>query len=430
MNLFINSIDKDIEYIKNKYGIYSFTDYIYKICGIEKRNRKTNFYNIDSLYFEVDTIENKNDIKIITGLYYYKKSSNIEKYYINLIENINVMINNEMLKDYYYMVILDFSTIININNEKNIKNFLTELLSYDRVLISFYYGKYNFNLINNEIEYNNCYGFCIRYLFFLFNENISECHIRDIDSITTNYISSYLIESFKNLNEEIYLYTTKTSPDGVPHLEKHKKYIVSNNLCFLGGLLGFKKRNNSDAFKEFQEMIKKLIQNNYTDVIEKEYGNYKYGYDEAMLLYYYYQCYNKQYHNDIKIYGDINIDLYKNISCTPIFNHIIKTSNNWYNKEAIFIIITMLYNNDYIIMDKYILKDFEYIADNYGLNFYDIMDFSKKLKDNTIFKNYYNIFHYDNFDNFKKYCINSPHFMLLINKKTVSFLFAHKYNQI
>ena len=96
----------------------------------------------------------------------------------------------------------------------------------------------------------------------------------------------------------------------------------------------------------------------------------------------------------------------------------------------IFILITMLYNNDYIKIDKYILKDFEYIADIYGLNLYDIINFSDKLKDNNIYKNYYNIFHFNNFYEFKKYLIDSPHFVLLIGKKTFSISFVHKYNQI
>ena len=396
-----------IEDVKKKLNITSFIEYLYNSLNIPiDKNKYIDTHKLDYIYLESERIQNKNDLKVFCCLYYYKDTPRKLEYIDCFLSMLSVFQSETYnLNDYYIYLYIDFTIFLNFNNDILLQKFIKTALTNNKVLIQFYYGQYNLCIKENQIYHNNSYGTLIRFLPFIFHENISECHIRDIDLGFINYSSYLVAEDIKNSNKNIYL--TASVGDSVytvNHIREYKQYNNINNYHFAAGCLGFIKNNKfimNEDIKLFQTLLINFITNKNKDIVTKNNYNYEYGIDEVFLFYYYYKC-SKNIHilNGNELLNYI-IFVGKNISC--IFNNNIDNIDLIYLRDHLTLLVLFMYNIDYI-EDNKLLETFKYIFKHlYNIDINNMIQFINIIKYNNLYKQYYAYLHFKTKEHFLKF---------------------------
>ena len=202
-----NNFNPKLEEIKSNLKIKSFIDYLYDIVDIKrKENKYINTYNLDYIYLESEQIQNKNDLKIFSVCYFYRNCPRKYEYINQFLYNLCELNNKDLdLSEYYIYLYIDFTIFLNIDKDEKLKDYMRILLNNDKILIQFYYCKNNLCINDNIINHNNTFGSLLRFMPFIINNNIAECHIRDMDMIFINYGTTMLINDFNKNNKLTYM---------------------------------------------------------------------------------------------------------------------------------------------------------------------------------------------------------------------------------
>lgn len=409
-------IDNFIDFLKKGFNISSFIDYIYNFCNVKRNNKYTEFINENGIYIESERPIDQEKIKIFSVSYFYSESPRKQDIYIKgLKKNIKRIHNLDIYKDYYLYLYIDCSVIAAFDYNKEVLNMFKEILKYDKVLIQFYYFNRCINIINNKFIHNNCAGAIARYLPYIYNDNLLEFHIRDIDTLFTSYLNYYCIQDFMNSNKLIYFYKCRynniNDEKNLNHrLNQHIQYSPDNYLLH-GGYLGMNNTINDNdkifIFSEFKNTLLTYINNETNTITTKDYFNYRYGSDEVLLLYIRYSIIHlniiKYFNiNDIKFINDIT-----NTNITDIiFNkYLISTKVNL-SQHFNYIMLITIYNFDYIKEQKLLYTDFKYILNWFNINIKNLEKFIDNIKDYDQYKDYYKIYHFPTYNDFIQNNIN------------------------
>lgn len=409
-----NTIIKHNDYInhlKTKYNINNIIELIYNIYNIpypEYKQIKNN--STDYIYLESEQLKESKNIKVFGSSYYYKDTPRKKEYIENYLETLKILYdsNNIFLQDYYIYLFIDFTTILNINNDNILKDFIKKVISYKNVLFQFYYHNENIELIGDKLCHHNSFGMLARFLPFIINDNIDEYHIRDMDTTFGSYLTYLQIQDFNNSNKCMYLYNTLYNPESIPFLIDHKNLLKENKYNFYGGLMGFKKIdnfNNIKVIKEFQQLLIKFIKNEVNGIINNKYKSYAYAYDEIMLLYYYKIIKEQNIDNNIKFYDSKKAYNYQ-YNTNMIFNKIVSKTNQYIILLFIITMCCYLYNYKYIILDENLYKEYEFIFKKYNVNIIGVNRLLNKILDTEDYKKYKKIFKFKTKEDLKQYIIN------------------------
>ena len=277
----INFIDD----IKESFKIKTFIDYVYDFCNITKINKTIKIIEDSNIYLESERPLNKDKIKIFSVCYFYNDVPKKLSYINGLIENIKRLHTYDAYKDYYLYLYIDCSVIHSFDFNIDVINMFKEILKYDKVLLQFYYFNHGLIVDKEQIKHLNCTGCLSRFLPFIYNDNLLEWHIRDIDMIFATYSNYYSLEHFKDSNKLLYLFKIKYKDK--KHILEHLNY-TNNGESYLTGYLGFNNILEYDKdliLNIFKETIMRYINKSDINFIKHDYINYEYGFEEVLLLF-------------------------------------------------------------------------------------------------------------------------------------------------
>lgn len=416
--------------MKENYNVQYFTDYIYNKLNIKRsENKVISEKSQNFIYLESEQPKDITNYKIFSCSYYYTQSERKIEYMDGFRHTLNRLYRpefNNPLSEYYIYLYIDFTVLMYMEKDFSLNRFLRDILSYDKVLIQFYYCGYNIIEENKEISHNKGFGTLIRYYPYAFPDDIHECHIGDIDTDFSTYIQYSMIKDFENSNKSFYFWQCEKT-------NQFETAKVLNRFC-AAGINGFRKAPTyTPVISEiFKIGLIKFIQKDTGEIkYDDKYKYYEMGYDEIFMNY----CYNMLKVNNcidaIKLYGD-KCDLlylkYNKFDYGEIFNKVVYIDKKYYLYYLCFMLI-IFYNLDHIVNDQKLIQNIADFLSRYNINIQDLVNFYNTLNNSkhSQFIEFRNKYHASTKDEFMNLVYSNYLCFLIPPAKNINIKLLHYY---